>query len=112
MVIPDTIFNGNRSIRIRAAGMWTEDSIPTLSENLMQYTGLKDKNGVEIYEGDILRVDWGRKEYPPHNIGPVSWNHEEACWCLGEGGSPAHDAKYNMEVIGSVHESPELLEKP
>jgi hypothetical protein len=76
---------------------------------LMQYTGLKDKNGVEIYEGDILRVDWRDSRYPVHNIGPVEWDEDGACWQLGEGGSPKIDAKYNMEVIGNIYENPELL---
>ena len=77
---------------------------------IMQYTGLKDKNGKEIYEGDILLCDWDDKRYPPHNIGPVKWDKENASWDLGEGGSPWQDAKTHFEVIGNIYENPELLQ--
>jgi uncharacterized phage protein (TIGR01671 family) len=76
---------------------------------LMQYTGLKDKNGKEIYEGDILEVDWQDDRYPIHNIGPVKWDEENSRWDLGEGGSPKKDAELHFEVVGNIYEKPELL---
>jgi uncharacterized phage protein (TIGR01671 family) len=68
---------------------------------LMQYTGIKDKNGVEIYEGDILK--WNAKEWGCEFNEVVEWDfdllnarkYDWAEWC---------------EVIGNIHENPELLE--
>ena len=75
---------------------------------LEQYTGLKDKNGKEIYEGDILRGAMRNLIVAYKGAGFIAyWNdHDygygtEQMWCnLVEGG----------EIIGSIHENPELLE--
>lgn len=80
---------------------------------LMQYTGLKDKNGTEIYEGDILEVMSfeGNK-----NICSVTFN--DGCFShvgyLGDLRTyPLRDFLFNgskLEVIGNIYENPELLE--
>ncbi|MBW2635974.1 MAG: hypothetical protein JRC86_00355, partial [Deltaproteobacteria bacterium] len=71
----------------------------------MQYTGLKDMHGVEIYEGDILHV----ARYPERGGMVVEWTDgvhygEESGyhWSVGE-------ASAGWERIGNIHENPELI---
>ena len=77
-----------------------------------QYTGLTDKNGKKIFEGDIVRYSI----YPPskYEYGVVNWfnggfragdTNCNLCVCSADG-----VATYKLEVIGNIHDNPELME--
>ena len=83
-------------------------AIYNISEvTLMQYTGLKDKNGVEIYEGDIL-CRYSRGEHIP-DVRPVVWNQQAAQFRFDDLANPINYFQ-SIEVIGNIYENPELLE--
>ncbi|MFO3694299.1 YopX family protein [Staphylococcus felis] len=77
---------------------------------LMQSTGLTDKNGVEIFDGDILnhQLQGMRKVYYPFRDTVASYGLENI-----ENGmrSTLQDAHRVYEVIGNIYENPELLEE-
>lgn len=80
---------------------------------LMQYTGLKDKNGKEIYEGDILeyfRIKPGTENYYPDRTKRKAIKWEEYNRCVGYNMRPIIEEDDNYwEVIGNIYENPELL---
>ena len=77
----------------------------------MQYTGLKDKNGKEIYEGDIVKIDIDRAY--------VKWNDKYGYFQLVPIGDYYFDSDVvgqaleyvEAEVIGNIYDNPELLEE-
>jgi len=103
---------------------------------VMQYTGIKDKNGVEIYEGDILEWDhvysgriWGKepfKDPSKKQKAEVSWRGGKFMigyeWNIDIAGNKYSYSEHqenhsmqwantveNFEVIGNIHENPELI---
>lgn len=82
---------------------------------LMQYTGLTDKNGVEIYEGDLVLHGRSVYVYETNNLNEVVWVQAMSCWKLRnrDKASDADDdwlsKSYTLEVIGNIYENPELL---
>jgi uncharacterized phage protein (TIGR01671 family) len=84
---------------------------------LMQYTGLKDKNGKEIYEGDIVKHN-GFYEgdcYYNAGCGQVLWDDEDTGFYLTAKDTSfinLFDLTRNLdgEIIGNIYENPELLE--
>lgn len=74
--------------------------------HLMQYTGLKDRNGKEIYEGDIIKHDGGVEEVKWYGARQVS--DEYSRWIDIGYLFDASDIE-SIEVIGNVYENPELI---
>ncbi len=81
---------------------------------ILQFTGLKDKNGKEIYEGDILRMEVDFKdELVTHELGVVQWNDSDAWWQVMNQNDWILPFSANEisehEIIGNIYQNPELL---
>ena len=74
-------------------------------ETVGQYTGLTDKNGKKIFEGDIIRSnsERGYIEYYPNDCAFDVVDDHGFYWLISE--------MSNIEVIGNIHDNPELLEE-
>ena len=83
--------------------------------NLMQFTGLKDKNGKDIYEGDIIKF-WGSIPSDDPAYGyyeptmSVCYSEVWASFGFTDGGAFLPFKQWDdMEIIGNIYENPELL---
>ena len=82
-------------------------------ETVGQFTGMTDKNGKKIFEGDVVRItdDEGNTDFSDGGIGAVEFF--DGLWYVG---GQVHNGLYDLhkcffiEVIGNIHDQPELLE--
>lgn len=96
---------------------WPEDLFV-----LEQFTGLKDRNVKDIYEGDILRIaEWNGTEVVFTQTGKVYWDPYACRFSIATDGGRGRISELNTstngllseqsrdEVVGNVHENPDLL---
>ncbi len=71
-----------------------------------EYTGLIDKNGKEIYVGDIIR---NRDRSSSYNFEAeqVIWSDRDLTYCASYG--PLLNSEYKYEIIGNIHDNPNLI---
>lgn len=125
-----TNFPRNRVVIINSDGF---GHVEVLTETVGQFTGLQDSKGVDIYEGDLLRWCVGRHYwegvvstipksktnilYAIETFNNVSLDENEEIYTYRRNCSRAGARKEleflcsDVEIIGNIHENPELLEK-
>ncbi|HEM6093468.1 TPA: DNA-packaging protein [Streptococcus suis] len=80
---------------------------------LMQSTGLFDVNGKEIFEGDVIRVNYTDDDSPWTDA--IIWSPKDCAWYLKSNkellGFAMDEPDIIVEVIGNIYENPELVEE-
>jgi len=89
-----------------------EKSCDPIRNKIMQYTGLKDKNNKEIYEGDIIRYDNLKTKDDKINVGVVTYREFGTRFIANTNNAYYGDEQFYQdytEIIGNIYENPGLL---
>ena len=112
-------YSGNEKIKITFADEDCDDCTYTFLKKdviLEQFTGLHDKNGVDIYECDIVKGSIQCGINNAYGVGEVHWSYDYCGWLLTitNDGSAMYEVSMDeigaLEVIGNINENPDLLE--
>lgn len=120
-----TLMDWDELMSMSMDGVFGDEAYGNGSLVLEQYTGLVDRHGKEIYEGDIVKIthiSW--KDTPDERIehvfaSDVWWSDFYASFCYTEPGDDYHaktepmmfnSRSMEIEIIGNIHENPNLLD--
>lgn len=114
ILVARTIDTGYKSHIVYESQWHYDNDMPSHKIDLVQYTGLKDNHGVEIYEGDIVEGWLPDPMYDEYDfVGQVMWVEDGFAVCRvdGEYASGLINCALNstIRVIGNIYETPELL---
>nr|DAX76055.1 MAG TPA: YopX protein [Caudoviricetes sp.] len=96
---------------IKKEGRYTLYYVPVKAETLGQYTGLKDKNGKKIFEGDVVIIGEKLKAKVIYYDGAFRMQSEFSPTPIDTTDMGYMMREFSVRVIGNIHDNPELIKK-